>query len=634
MRKEFRGLISAREAREILSKIQLKTRTTRVPLEEASGRVLAEDITTMIDVPPFDRASVDGYALKAEETYRAREDIPVKLRVIDAIHPGRVSKREIRKGEAIEVGTGAPMPRGADAVVMVEDTEEAIEDGFVAIKRPVAVNENTMHAGTDMMVGERVLRAGTRLTPREIGVLAAIGKREVMVKSLVAGLISTGDELTPPGEPLPEAHIYDTNTYTIRAALLECGATPRVYPILPDNHEIMREAIREAADECDLVLTSGSTSAGSGDIIYQIIADEGELIFHGINIRPGKPAMLGIINETPIIGLPGYPTSALTIFNHFIAETIQRSLAETRAQNTIRARLATTIQTSGREELLPVIIARENAYLADKGSGAITSLAHADGFIQIPSTTEMIEAGTSVEVQLFSQIKTPDILFIGSHCPGLDVVEDLIPYTMRIINTGSTGGIIAIRNNHADIAGTHLLDHDGNYNEGEIRRYRIKDAVLIKGYLREQGIITKDESIRSVRDLIGRTIMNRNNGSGTRLLLDLLIKKIALEDGREPEEIRREIKGYHTQAKTHSAVASAVKLGRADAGIGIRPAAIKNNLRFIKVADEEYDLLTTKRFINTPEADSIIQTLKSRKFKERLPEGITTYKRSGEVIEL
>ncbi|PHP45877.1 molybdopterin biosynthesis protein [Methanosarcinales archaeon ex4572_44] len=634
MRKEFRGLISAREAREIIAKIPLETRNTEVPLEEASGRILAEDITTTIDVPPFDRASMDGYALQAEDTYQAREDIPVKLHVIDAVHPGRISEREIESGEAIEVGTGAPMPKGADAVVMVEDTEDAAEDDFVAIKKPVAINANTMHAGTDMMVGERVLRAGTQLTPREIGVLAAIGKREIMVKTLVAGVISTGDELTPPGEPLPQAHIYDTNTYTIKAALTECGATPIVYPITPDKRELMTKAIRRATDECDLVLTSGSTSAGSSDIIYQIIADEGDLNFHGINIKPGKPAMLGILNKTPIIGLPGYPTSALTIFNQFIAEKIQTSLSQTTTPNTTTARLATTIRTSGREELLPVIIARKNAYPADKGSGAITTLAHADGFIHIPPTTEMVDAGTRVEVRLFSQIATRDILFIGSHCPGIDVVEDLIPYTMRIINTGSTGGIIAIRNRHADIAGTHLLDSDGNYNEKEIKRYKIKDAVLIKGYLREQGIITNDEKIKGVRDLVGKTIMNRNNGSGTRTLTDLLIQKAALEDGTKPEEIIKKIKGYHTQAKTHSAVASAVKLGRADAGFGIKPAATHNNLHFIKVADEEYDLLTTREFINTPEAGSIIQTLKSKKFKETLPEGITTYKRSGEAIEL
>ena len=635
MRKEFRGLISTRRAREIIAAIQLTTRTTPVLLEEACGRILAEDITTTIDVPPFDRASMDGYALQAEDTYQAREDIPVRLHVIDAIHPGRISKREIERGEAIEVGTGAPMPKGADAVVMIEDTEDTDQDEFVAIKKPVAINENTMHAGTDMMVGERVLRAGTRLTPREIGVLAAIGKREIIVKTLVAGLISTGDELTPPGETLPQAHIYDTNTYTITAALRECGATPRVYPITPDNHEMMTKAIRRAADECDLVLPSGSTSAGSGDIIYQIIADEGKLIFHGINIKPGKPAMLGILNNTPIIGLPGYPTSALTIFNQFIAEKIQTKLAQTTTMKTTRAQLATTIRTSGREELLPVIIARNNAYPADKGSGAITTLAHADGFIHIPSTTEMIDAGTNVEVRLFSQIaKPPDILFIGSHCPGIDVLEDLIPYTMRIINTGSTGGIIAIRNNHADIAGTHLLDGDGEYNEREIKRYRIKNAILIKGYLREQGIITSNENIKSVRDLVGKTIMNRNKGSGTRTLTDLLIKELALKYGTEPEEITRQIKGYNTQAKTHSAVASAVKLGRADAGLGIKPAATHNNLHFIKVADEEYDLLTTREFIDTTEADSIIQTLKSKKFKETLPEGITTYKRSGEVIEL
>lgn len=632
-RKEYRRLITATDAKKIINNLKLHTTTTHIPLEEAQGHLLAEHITTTTDVPPFDRASMDGYAVQAADTYQAREDKPIKLQLIDTIQPGKTPDREIKPGQTIEVSTGALLPPGADAVVMVEYTETS-DNNTILIKKPVTINQNTMHAGTDMMAGERVLKAGTKLTPREIGVLAAIGKKHVPVKNITAGIISTGDELTPPGEPLPSAHIYDTNTYTITAALRECRATPRIYGIIPDDRHTMTRVIQQATQECSIVLTSGSTSAGSGDIMHQIIAEQGEVLFHGINIKPGKPAILGIINNTPIIGLPGYPTSALTIFNEFIAPKIRATLGYTHTKHTTTATLAVDLRTSGREQLLPVNITRGKAYPADKGSGAITTLAYADGFIHTTANTEILEAGTTLNVTLFAETSTPDILFIGSHCPGIDILEDHIPYTMRIINTGSTGGITAIRNQHADIAGIHLLHENGEYNTPHLKQYKIKNAALIKGYLREQGIITRDKNITSIQDLIGKTIINRNTGSGTRTLTDLLLKQLAARQHTTLKALTKQIKGYHTQAKTHSAVASAIKLGKADAGIGIKPAATYHNLHFTKIADEEYDLLVTREFLQTPQAEAIIQTLQSKKFKKALPEGITTYKRSGEIIEL
>ena len=638
-RKEFRKLLSADKAREIITALTLKTTTTIIPIEQACGRTLSENITTGVDVPPFDRSSMDGYAVQAIDTYRAREDRAVSLQLIDSIHPGKMPKTEIVSGQTIEVATGALLPKGADAVVMVENTEQSnniteTSSDTILIKKPVSINENTMHAGADMMIGERVLKANTVLTPREIGVLAAIGQKRVSVKTLRVGIISTGNELTPPGETLPVAHIYDTNTYALAAAINECGAVHKIYGIVPDNRQAMTKILQQAIDECDLVLTSGSTSAGSSDIMYQIIAECGILLLHGINIKPGKPAIFGIIDNTPVIGLPGYPTSALTIFNEFIAPKIRTILSHQHKKYTKDSTLAVDIHTSGKEQLLHVSVTRDHAYPADKGSGAITTLAYADGFIHVPSTTEIIEAGTPVKVTLFGEISTPEILFIGSHCLAVDIVEDLIPYTMRTINTGSTGGVMAIKHNHADIAGIHLLDENGNYNISYLKKYNIKNAALIKGYLREQGIIARDKNITVVEDLIGKTIINRNTGSGTRILTDLLIKRIAEKRHTSFKDLTSMMPGYYSEAKTHSAVASAVKLGKADAGIGIKPVATLNKLYFSKIADEEYDLLVTKQFLKTPQAQAIIEILKSKKFKEQLPDGISTYKRSGEVIEL
>ena len=628
--KEFRKLVTMDEARSIILHLDIKPGATEVDIEKALGCVLAEDVVSDIDVPPFNRASMDGYAVIASDTYQAREDRPVRLRIVGSVQAGVNPSIFIKKGEAAEIATGAVMPGGADAVVMVEYT--SVERDLY-IRRPVAVNENVMPAGSDIMAGERVLKKGTLLGAREIGVLAAVGKKTASVINLNVGIISTGNELAEPGSELRAGGVYDINSYTLASGVRECGATPVCCGIVKDDEIEIRKTLKETSRNCDLILTSGSTSAGSGDVMYRIIEENGALLAHGIDIKPGKPAIIGEVFGKPIIGLPGYPASAMIIFNEFVAPLIRKITGKKEKRLRTKAKLAVRVRSEGRTQLLPVGIVRNWAYPVEKGSGAITTLSEADGFIEIPASVEMMEAGETVDVTLFGELEPVELLFVGSHCLGFDVLADLSGLKIRVINTGSSGGLAAIRNGIADIAGVHLLDESGVYNTPLLGKFGIENAVVIKGYLREQGLIVRRESsISRFEDIIGAGFINRNTGSGTRAITDRKLEELAKQRGTSFEELANSIDGYHTEAKTHSAVAAAIKLGKADAGVGIRTAAQLNGLRFIKIAEEEYDFVILAKLLESRAIKKFLEALRSREFKEKLPPGISTYERTGEII--
>ncbi len=629
MRKEFRELVSRDEAKRIIDSLGVKSHHEEVDIENARDRVLAEDVISQVDVPPFTRASMDGYAVHASDTYNAREDRPVRFKLAGSIPAGINPGIFLEKCQAAEIATGAVMPEGADSVVMVEYTHI---DKDIFVHRPVSINENVMQAGSDIMVGERVLRKGTCLGAREIGVLSAIGKPGISVLGFTVGIMSTGNELKEPGCQLDAGEIYDVNSFSLSCGVVDCGGTPINYGNVKDNEDEIKKALIDLS-KCDLILTSGSTSAGSGDMMYRIIEENGTVLAHGIDIKPGKPAIIGQFHGKPIFGLPGYPASSLTIFNEFVAPLIRKMTGKTKTNNVIHARMAIRIRSEGRRQLLPVGVVRGMAYPIEKGSGAITTLSEADGFIEIPSTIEMIEAGEDVEVTLYGELNPVDLFFVGSQCLGLDTIADMTNIKMRIINTGSSGGLIAVRNGIADIAGVHLLDESGVYNISFLSRFGLHDAVIVKGYLREQGLIIREDSkIKEFTDLIKFRLFNRNTGSGTRVLTDLLLKKIADEREISFEEFVNDIRGYHTEAKNHSAVAAAVKLGKADVGIGIRAVAELNGLKFIKIAEEEYDFVIPERLMEKDEIVKFRNVLMSKEFRENLPPGLRVYERTGEVV--
>ncbi len=631
-RKEFRELISSENARRLVNRINVLSGTEFVHVGSATGRILAEDVLSTVDVPAFNRSVKDGYAVRARDTYMATEPEPASLRLTASIPAGCADSFFVNDGEAIEISTGAPIPEGSDAVIMVEQTKQT--EDIVQIYQPVHIAENIMRAGSDIMKGERVLRKNTRIGSREIGVLASIGKMEVPVKKLLVGIISTGDELIEPGTKLQPGKIFDANSYAIAANVEECGAVPRMYGIVPDDEKLMEEALDRAIVECDIVLTSGSTSAGIGDIMYKIIEEKGETLAHGIAIKPGKPVVIGMINGVPTIGLPGNPTSALSIFNEFVAPVIYNSLGVTPAFKTkVSAVMGTAIRSGGREELFPVGVVRGRAYPADKTSGAITTLADADGIIEIRAQTEYIEAGSPVEVTMFGNARSPDIMFVGGQCPGVDLLEDLTGKMIRTLNMGSSAGFTAIAGGTTDIAGVNMPDLQGEYNLPVIRKMGLTDVVLVKGYRRELGLILRPSSkVTCFEDLIGMRLINRNRGSGTRAILDMEIGRLAAQKGISRAELAKSIEGYNSGSKTHRSVCDAVKDGRADTGFGLRAAAEEAGLAFLPVTEDEFDFVIRKDVLDVEEVRSFLSTLSSQAFSERLPAGLRTYERTGEMI--
>jgi len=376
VQKEFRKLVTINGAKRIIENIGIRAGISEVNIQDALGLILAEDVISEVDVPPFDRASMDGFAVRSADTFKAREDRPVDLKLADSIPAGVYPDIKIECGEAAEIATGAVMPAGADAVVMVEYTRK---DEELKILRPASINENVMHAGADIMAGERLLKKGTSLGSREIGLLAAAGKCTVKVNRLTVGLISTGNELVRPGDELKPGQIYDINSFSTGSAVKECGGEPVYFGIIKDERKEMEKALKKAAEVCDIILTSGSTSAGTGDMMYRLIGDNGTLLAHGIDIKPGKPAIIGKVFGKPVFGLPGYPASSLTIFNEFIAPVIRKAIGKKEEHMKVQAKLASGIRTDGRSQLLPVGLVRGFAYPIEKGSGAMTTLSEADG---------------------------------------------------------------------------------------------------------------------------------------------------------------------------------------------------------------------------------------------------------------
>ena len=460
-RRQFRDLIDAAEAQRLIDALPIEpARAHPVPLENAVGRVLAAAQTAPIDVPGFDRAAMDGYAVRAADTFAASETDPVSLRLTGAIHAGEPATQTVSAGSCVEISTGAVMPAGADAVVIVERTERS--DDEVAVYRPVAPGQNMMAAGADIAAGTPALRAGTIIAPRVVGLLAAMGVDEVLVRDRPqVGIISTGDELVRPGETLtPTAgQIYDVNSYTVAAAVEEAGGVPVLYPHAGDTYTEMEAQLREAAAACDLVVSSGSTSASAVDVIYRVIEDAGELLAHGVAVKPGKPMLIGRFSDSAYIGLPGYPVSALTIFRRFVAPRLRAAAGRPPASApTITGRMLEEGRFGeGRLRLMPVgVIADESGdplvYPVDKGSGATTSLVEADGVVSVPATTAYVAADETVEVELFdTDWVMPRLLLAGEPDP---VVTDLLAQLTapRFLAVGSDEGRRRLRRGIVDAA--------------------------------------------------------------------------------------------------------------------------------------------------------------------------------------
>jgi putative molybdopterin biosynthesis protein len=601
-----------------------------VPLSRALGRILARAIAAEVDVPGFDRASVDGFAVHADDTAGASERAPRTLTLNpEILTSGKEPQLPVTPGTATLIATGGMVPRGADAVVMVEHTEAVDCDGntIVEVRRPAAAGQFIAFAGSDLARGETMLRAGQVLTSREIGMLAAVGRAAVEVRRRPrVAIISTGNEIIAPGDPMRAGAVYDSNAAILAAAVEEAGGIAHPLGIGPDDEEVLSRLVGEGLASCDMVILSGGTSKGAGDLCYRAIAgfrDPG-IVVHGVALKPGKPLCLAVTGGKPIVVLPGFPTSAIFTFHEFVAPVIRAfaGLSAERAEY-LAATLPLRISSErGRTEYLMVSLVRTGeegalaAYPNPKGSGAVTAFSQADGFISIGQHVESVPAGTPVQVRLIGCARLADLVIIGSHCVGLDILIDRLQaenILVKSLNVGSTGGLAAAKRGECDLAAIHLMDSEtGEYNHP----FLTPALELVPGYRRLQGIIYRQgdqrfES-RSAEDAIATAtttpeclMVNRNAGSGTRILTDRLL------NGAKPP-------GYWSQPKSHNAVAVAVAQGRADWGMAIESVARQYGLGFISVQDEHYDFIVPKARIERAPVQRFRALLEDASVREAL----------------
>ncbi|MCD2199992.1 molybdopterin biosynthesis protein [Halobacterium sp. KA-4] len=583
-RKQFRDLASPEEAREVIAGLDLSPGVERVDLDDADGRVLADRIDARLDVPGFDRAKVDGYALRAADTFGASETDPVEVECVGDIHAGSEPDVSVGEGTCAEISTGAPVPPGADAVVMVERT--ARDGDTVTVRTSLAPGDGVMVAGADVAAGDRVLGPGTLLTSREIGLLAALGVESVPVRAKPrVGIVSTGDELVRPGGEVSHraGQIYDVNSYSIAAAVRDAGGEPVLYPHAGDDYGELERVLRDAADECDLVLSSGSTSASAVDVVYQVVEERGELLLHGVSVKPGKPMLLGEMGGSAYVGLPGYPVSALTIFRAFVAPKIRDAagLPEPRSatvegQMAVRERYA-----EGRTRLMPAGLVESGngetlVYPVDKGSGATTSLVEADGTVTVDADTEYLDEGETVEVELFSpDVRPPSVFAVGERDPGFDRVLDRL-LNPRFLGLGSREGARRLRNGVPDVAVTT----DGR-GEGE----------ELASWTREWGLVVpagNPLAVSGIADLVDSdvTLSNRTGASGLRDAFDDALAELADERDSDRRTLAENVDGYERETKGTESPARAVLEGDADAGLALRATADRLGLEFVPVGEQ------------------------------------------------
>lgn len=604
-----------------------------VPLGKARGRVLARDVLAPLDVPGFDRASVDGFAVRAGDTAHACDGAPAMLRLNgEILTPGVQPTAVIVEGSASVIATGGMLPRGADAVVMVEHTElreAAGEAGSVLVEvhRPAAPGQFIAAAGSDIARGETVLRQGRVLTSREIGMLAAVGLGEVPVwRRPRVAIFSTGDEIVAPGGPIRPGQVFDSNAAVLAAAVEELGGEPVPLGIVPDSTEALAAVLERALAEGDLVLLSGGTSKGAGDLAYQVVARLGDpgVVVHGVALKPGKPLCLAVTGGKPVAVLPGFPTSAIFTFHEFVAPVIRALGGHPPAEReTVQATLPMRIGSErGRTEYVLASLMQAPggglaAYPTAKGSGAVTSFAQADGFFAVPALAEAVPAGTPVEVQLIGAgLRPADLVMIGSHCVGLDMLVGLLEregVAVKSLAVGSSGGLAAAKRGECDLAGIHLMDPaSGEYNTP----FLTDGLTLVRGYGRLQGIVFRaddawfpafrsaEEAVRAAADR-GLLMVNRNAGSGTRILIDRLL------GGARPA-------GYTAQTKSHNAVAVAVAQGRADWGVAIGTVAREYGLGFLPLQAEQYDFVVPTARLERPAVRRFVALLRDPATREAL----------------
>ena len=606
-----------------------------VPVPEAVGRVLSKPVTAKLCSPNYHAAAMDGMAVKAASTYGASESSPIELAV------GK---------DAFPVNTGHVLPENTDAVIMIEHVQE-LDDHRIQIEAPAFPWQHVRKMGEDIVATELLFPQNHIVSPYCVGALLSGGifKISVYEKPKVV-IFPTGSELVSWKKlniaDLKPGRILETNSYVLSSLIETLGGRFERHETLPDNIQTLTEAIYNAVTgDAHIVLTVGGSSAGSEDFTKAVIEDLGEVLVHGVTMMPGKPVLMGRINDKPVFGMPGYPVSNIVAFEQLVGPLLCRFLGKPmEKRRTIEVQPTRKIPSKlGVEEFLRVKLGKVKDRIVatplPRGAGSITSITEADGIIRIPNHVEGVNENETVTAELLKTLSTikNTIVIVGSHDNTLDILADQIRGNREGIpisssHVGSIGGLMALKRGMCHVAGSHLLDtEDGSYNISYIKRFlpdmRVK---LVNLVFRDQGLIVlpdNPKNITGIEDLAREDVrlINRQTGSGTRILLDYRLEQL----GMEPEAIN----GYDSEEFTHMSVAVAVLGGTADVGLGIYAAAKALNLDFIPVVTEQYDLVIPEEFFDSHNIQILMETIRSEDFKQRVQAlgGYSTEK-TGEII--
>jgi len=598
-----------------------------IPVKDARGRIAFETVYSEQSSPFYTASAVDGIAVNAQITEGASLSTPKIL--------------ELGK-DGIFVNTGDPMPKGFNAVIMIEDVE--IKDNKFRILESISPYKNVRLIGEDIGIKEPLIYPNEVITNAHIGVLLAGGITKIKVyRKLKVLIIPTGEEIKKPGEGLKIGDIVDTNSYMIASFVREANAIPLISEILPNDEQKIKIFIKDKINDVDVVIIIGGSAKGTKDLTINVIKSLGKIFVHGISVQPGKPVILGTINGKPVIGMPGFPVSSFIISHIFLKYALYkmqgRNLPQTKKVKAIVRRPITS--KIGVTEFIRVKLGKvDNKIVAvplKKGAGVLSSVSNADGLLKIPFDSEGIEANSRVDIEMLRDSRDirNEILFIGSNDPLLiryfSFIRKKVPsFNIGIVNSGSLGGLLAMSRGECNITAAHLFDEKSEvYNSPFLKKYLKKEFVLVHFSLRSQGIIVQKgnpKNIHTIYDIARPDIAfaNRQRGSGTRVITDYLLQK----NGISPESIN----GYEHEEFTHLAVANNVKLGGADCGIGIKYVADALDLDFIPIKEEQYDLVILKNDLKRKEVRFVLDFLKDPEFI-KITEEFSGYKYIGVVDE-
>lgn len=588
------------------------TAPEHVTLEKALGRVTAQPIWARISSPHYHAAAMDGAAVRSETTSNASEKAPVQLRIGD---------------QAQWVDTGMPLPPGFDAVVMIENVH-VVEEGLIEIMLPVAPWQHVRLMGEDIVASELLLPEGRLLKPWDLGAIAQAGLIDVAVRRRPrVAVIPTGTELVSPGENLKPGNIIESNSLVLAGLVEEWGGVATRLPPMPDDYPRLKQVVQDALTEHDIVVINAGASAGRRDFTASLVGDLGKILAHGVAIRPGHPVVLGAVEGKPVVGVPGYPVSAVLTMELFVKPLIYRLQGIVPPQRPVVEAVMTrkVFSPMGEDEFLRVKVGKvDDEWLAtplQRGAGATMSLVRAEGLVRIPRGSEGVHESQKVHVELLGNAEDIEnaIVVVGSHDLALDVLANHLHkrYPQKSLsssNVGSLGGLLALKRREAHLAGSHLLDEEtGEYNVSYVKRLLGDQEIYVVNLVyREQGLMVVKGNPKGIGGLpdLGRpevSFINRQRGAGTRVLLDFKLKELGLASAQ--------IKGYDRVAVTHLAVAAAVASGAADAGLGILTAARALGLDFIPVVRERYDLIIPRIHYESPALEPLLAILKDASFR-------------------